>query len=367
MVPKPDVEWVKKALERLNIRVVNDRPGRRRKEEVQERLRRKITSNTSTTNIGHSLPSSLFQNTTSTPTVLGKRSPPPEYSNVISSESYPGHRLSESRTIGSYGMQGSTNSIPVLGSSGIAGMGNFDTTSFMKDEYNPIDIPNALPIRKSRFSDQDSNSYQAHSFDVATSFSGRSNPPGMDSAAESRRHYEILKEHHKNLLRELQQTTDMMQMYQNNYEQIEQESLDAMNNPVYSSATTSMMIHGAPQNSLSTSFRQTPSVSSNQQIYYSYDFPQGRSSLRAAQFPTPQRSNNFDRVGHVGLQTQDQNAKSRGISQYKAPTIPNNENTFAHNTMRYSRPNVETCDQYDRFRHGSFSEQGHHTDLNFDK
>lgn len=352
MVPKPDVEWVKKALERLNIRVVNDRPGRRRKEEIQEKLRRK--SNTGITNtIGGSLPLSL-QNVPSTQNASGKRSPPTEYSKVFPSESYPGDRLSKERIIGSFDIHGSTDSIRALGS-GFSGGRNFDTTFYMKGEYNPTDVTSALPIRQGN---------QAHSYDVATSCPGRSNPPGLDSAAESRRHYEILKEHHANLLRELQQTTDLMQMYQNNYEQIEQESLDATNSPAYSSAPTPMMIHTAPQNSSSTSFRQAPQVSSNQQMYYPYDYnTEGRGPFTTAYHPASQRSS-FDKAYQVGSQTHDHNINSRGISHYKTPL--SNENSFKHNVMHSSRPTLDMCDPYKRLKYGSFSEQEPSTDLNFE-
>jgi hypothetical protein len=156
----------------------------------------------------------------------------------------------------------------------------------------------------------------------------------------------------------------MMQMYQNNYEQIEQESLDVMNNPAYSSATTPMMIHTAPQNSSSVSFRQPHSARSNQQMYYPYDFPEGRNNFRAAHFSASQTSN-FNRADHVGLQTYDQNAKSREVSQYNAPL--SNANSSAHNAMYSSLPDVEISDQYKRLKYGRFSEQEHLADVNFDK
>mmetsp|Transcript_8290 Transcript_8290/g.15617 ORF Transcript_8290/g.15617 Transcript_8290/m.15617 type:complete len:401 (+) Transcript_8290:582-1784(+) len=355
MIPKPDVEWVKKALERLNIRVVNDRPGRRRKEEIQEKLRR--TASTSNNSVASSLPSSLLNAPySSAQNMSGRQSPPQEYAKTFSNDSYPGRRLPDSRPMGSYGIEGTTNVIP-------GGKSDFVTSSYMTGEYKPMDNGSALAIRNSRFSNRDSNRYHAHNYNV-TSLSGRSNPPGLDSAAESRRHYEILKDHHANLMRELQQTTDMMQLYQNNYEQIEQESLDVMNTPVYGSSNAPMMLHTTRQDSSSASFHQTHSVGSNEQMYYPYDYPDGRNTLRATHFPASQASN-FNRADHMGLQTHDQNTNSRGVSQYKAPM--SNVNSSARITMYSSLPNVETSDQYRRLKYNSFSEQEHIADFNFEK
>lgn len=377
MIPKPDVEWVKRALERLNIRVVNDRPGRRRKGEiVQDKLLGRKMSCSSTdlgggAGVQVSLPLSI-PNAPSCPQISGTRSPPHhEFSKVFYSQSYSSNEQPEEITIGSYGIQDNS---AAMGDTH-TGTSNFPTPSYSKDPYETTDsMPSGFPSNAeatSRFSEMGRNDYYHR---IATSFSGRSNPPGMDSAAASRHHYEILKEHHANLLRELQQTTDMMQMYQKNYQQIEQESLDAMSNSVYAAAAPS--VFHTSQQKPHMSFRpQSHSGGLGEPMYYPYDFPMERSTLRTAQPPFSQRSH-FDRINDRGLHPyHDRSTNStmqthnRGDYNMQRRTMPSsNENISAHNI---STIDSDTNIQAKRLKYGSFVEQDYlpNTRLNpkFDK
>lgn len=187
MVPKPDVEWVKSALERLNVRVVNDRPGRRRKEEV-ERDRNKASNNLLGPHMingdeqmygipfGNADCSMLF-----TPQQQFVGSIPPT-----------SHKIPMDYGMGGVSMSGQKRAF--------------------SSEDGP-DMPQLHALQMGNNSLIGQAPFQP-SFPMISA----RQIPGLDSPASCRQHYGVLKEHHDNLIRELEQTSYMMQMYQQNFQ-----------------------------------------------------------------------------------------------------------------------------------------------------
>ena len=206
MVPKPDVEWVKKALERLNIRVVNDRPGRRRKDEVLEKERKKNASGLLGPHmIGgdeqmYGLPSMGRQDKSDSSMFF---SPQQQYHSNVSSTG------NENCTNGMTGMAGcGINSL--ISSRNMAG----NKRRFSNVDGSDMAQLHALQMRNNLIAQ---NSYQQGfpPFDFGMSVAG----DNLDSSPACRQHYGVLKEHHDNLIKELHQTSYMMQMYQQSFQQ----------------------------------------------------------------------------------------------------------------------------------------------------
>lgn len=248
MVPKPDVEWVKKALEKLNIRVVNDRPGRRRKDEILEKERKKNANALLGPHMigGEELYGGLpsmarkDKNDGSMFSSFQQGFPPGM------SSAGPDQALGMSSMNAAYGMAGMAggNGNARLPSGNMSGGGM--SRRFSHDngpglsQFNPMQMGNNLPSNfennMGNMGNMGRNPYQQGilSRDFGMNSSGKI--PGLDSPGSSRQHYGVLKEHHDNLLKELQQTTYMMQMYQQNYEQQEESSVgNFMNGSVYGS------------------------------------------------------------------------------------------------------------------------------------
>lgn len=202
MVPKPDVEWVKKALERLNIRVVNDRPGRRRKDEVVERTRREHT------NMGMEMNNRDGVYGLSSQNKMGMGT-----NHQMSNMNMPYPRqggyggLPEGRDV--------PNEIAMDGMDSFNPMGMMNGRNFGGDEG----IGNFPGSMMGGVGTADMEPGINQMMDMGLPMN---DAPGMESAAASRQHFTILKEHHDNLLKELQQTTYMMQMYRRNYEDLEE-------------------------------------------------------------------------------------------------------------------------------------------------
>lgn len=201
MVPKPDVEWVKNQLEGLGIRVVNDRPGRRKKEQVikerEERKQKKMKASE------------------------------PAYLSANRNIADPGDSSIVTGGIGSYSqtfmpLLNDTSSNPFGTSSSLSGSTfppNVSSTSrsFSNEHLNPS-FPRRLSNERSPGM-ADFNPISASSLGLPNqgrrgSLTLGTGPPDI-GPSPSRQHYQILKEHHDNLLKELQQTTYMMEMYQN--------------------------------------------------------------------------------------------------------------------------------------------------------
>jgi hypothetical protein len=140
-------------------------------------------------------------------------------------------------------------------------------------QFNPMQIGNSMP---SNFeSNLSRNPYQpgllARDFGIGSGGA----IPGLESPGSSRQHYGVLKEHHDNLLKELQQTTYMMQMYQRNYEQ---KSEEPANNFMNSSMYGSNSMPGGAMGSRGDSFAFGQGQSQSRQnqgfnsaIQYPYD------------------------------------------------------------------------------------------------
>lgn len=164
MRPKPSVDWVKASLERLQLRVVNDRPGRR-KRDAPGNVRPIQTSSTILSHTGDNPTIDLFPNhmghgqmTQLTHTKTSSSPTPPHY-----------RRLSN---VGAP-YKGTVSYDPPPPQPPLRGLGG------------------AAP------SDNDGSGNQTH----------------MGEIVGSTEHYEVLKRHHFKLLREIQETTNLMNLY----------------------------------------------------------------------------------------------------------------------------------------------------------
>lgn len=281
MVPKPEVEWVKKALEELQIRVVNDRPGRRKKEQVLEEQQRARehkqkkammmksvaeqmfhsagggglnaggldtrgdtsqfgTSGVGTNNVGgtYSLQPSLndpYGNLTNPtrmpdiPTTTGLSNS--DFSRRLSNDrGFPNRRLQEeahpamaNSGLGHYDSV-SRPSFPGSGSSGAATGTGTTTGSGMGPSHVSLQSQSAGVLdnlsggtgRNDFGMNTNRMSIGSGPLDFTTQLGSLDAGVGVQRLpTPSRQHYQILREHHDNLLKELQQTTYMMEMYQN--------------------------------------------------------------------------------------------------------------------------------------------------------
>lgn len=211
MIPKPDVEWVKNTLERLNIRVVNDRPGRRKKRNINEVENSNISS--------HSSPQQRLMNLAQQQQVRGEQSILPRNAmnmNLMNADIYQGlsrgvnpasfpslagdldRRLSNPSNYGSNSQQRGLANPSVLGS--------------LPNPGNIYNIGNSIP----GFDPSPNDLQNEHLSAIHGDASQRSNNTQQQLANlvfGSNQHYEVLKEHHMNLLKELQETTTLMNMY----------------------------------------------------------------------------------------------------------------------------------------------------------
>lgn len=220
MVPKPDVKWVKQALERLGIRVVNDRPGRRKKEQVikerEEKQKRKLMSSAgdqlymAASGRGFPAASSVDQSASSQVAsasggyslMAGLPDSATNPSSLGFPSSLPGSNFPNIANSSSHQMQRRLSN---------------DIASFSRRLSNDRSAFNANTMGYDEFS---RSSFQGLP-SQGQGITGMNNPMSNLShelghvPSPSRRHYQVLKEHHDNLLKELQQTTYMMEMYQN--------------------------------------------------------------------------------------------------------------------------------------------------------
>lgn len=216
MIPKPDVEWVKTTLERLNIRVVNDRPGRRKKRgitEVDENTTRPSTSPATHRGINSHL-LSASQNVN-----MGNISHDPAFQAL-------------NRGINTFGLGGDipgrsmdrrfSNPTHYRMSSQERNLTSNNVLSSLPNPGNVYNINNSV----SGFDTASNNLQQDQQLlsnvlrgDESQRISQRSNTTQQqlaNLAFGSNQHYEVLKEHHMNLLKELHETTTLMSMYHNN-------------------------------------------------------------------------------------------------------------------------------------------------------
>jgi len=241
MIPKPDVEWVKNTLERLNIRVVNDRPGRRKKRDISE-VEQKVSS------------SGLAQ--------PGYFDMPQNRENVYAGKMHAHHahtmgmnpmNLDASYSAAGQGMSGQfppsndPSNLPDdirygynqqrrLSNPVLSTLSNPSNVFNMRDNavgqsgyqssLGDYSMLRNTGDRHSSSQDQFSIGRGAYSGEQAsrnlsnTSSSTQQQLSGLPFGSE--RHYEVLKEHHLNLLKELQETTTLMKMYHTNTQSPEQ-------------------------------------------------------------------------------------------------------------------------------------------------
>jgi len=219
MIPKPDVEWVKTTLERLNIRVVNDRPGRRKKRGINE-----VDQNTTRASTSPS---------TQTQTLLNNQMLGASSGQNVNLNNF-GHDpafQALNRGINSFNLGGD-----VTGRSLDRRLSNPSQYSVNSQDRSlaQSNVLNALPNPSNAYNmghvmssyDNSSNNYQQEQLlsnvlrgEEPQRISQRSNTTQQQLANlsfGSNQHYEVLKEHHMNLLKELQETTTLMNMYHNN-------------------------------------------------------------------------------------------------------------------------------------------------------
>ncbi len=226
MVPKPDVEWVKTTLERLNIRVVNDRPGRRKKRAINEVEKHKVAGRPSSS---PSIAQSMLNNQLSTSggqnINMGNIGHDPAFQALNrgmnsfnlsrdAASQCMDRRLSNPRQFGMNATQDRN-------------LGSNNVLNALPNPGNMYNIGNSMAGI-----DSASNNYQREQLlsnvlrgDEPQTLSQRSNTTQQqlaNLAFGSNQHYAVLKEHHMNLLKELQETTTLMNMYHNN----SQNSLD---------------------------------------------------------------------------------------------------------------------------------------------
>jgi hypothetical protein len=241
MDPKPDVEWVKMALTKLGIRVVNDRPGRRRKDEEIQQDNKPNTARKSTNNSGAGfLNSGMYQHS---------------HRNIRRHADRGEGMMSVNAAMAEVPNEISTNAFDLYHNS-VGGVSNIPTRE--ETGFNPEDFSNLMQqSRMGLLNDADVN---------ASSFQFAGPAPGMESASASRQYYAILKEHHDNLLKELQRTTYMMQIYQRNYEAMEDQPPNIMGNAMFGSDVMGISMWGQSfGNRMQPSFRQAQALDPSMQ------------------------------------------------------------------------------------------------------
>lgn len=217
MIPKPDVEWVKNTLERLNIRVVNDRPGRRKKRNINEVENiRKSSSSTSP-------PSQLKMLN-----LAQSRDQMLRNQNNLNSEA--GMQVLAGRgantnfsPLGGDAERRFSNPSQYGGNPQQRGFPNSVLASLPTNVYNRNNAAQARYENPSRdFHNDHLRSTNTLPLDDTARMGQRSNDTQQQLANlvfGSNQHYEVLKEHHMNLLKELQETTTLMDMYHRNNSQ----------------------------------------------------------------------------------------------------------------------------------------------------
>jgi len=163
MRPKPSVDWVKASLERLQLRVVNDRPGRRKRDSSGNV--RPIQSSGILSHTGENPTIDLFQNS-----MVGHGQMSQLTNNKTSTSPTQPHYRRLSNIGASY--KGTLS-------------------------YDPPPPPLGGLLGASASDNDGAGSGQTH----------------MGEVVGSTEHYEVLKRHHFKLLREIQDTTNLMNLY----------------------------------------------------------------------------------------------------------------------------------------------------------
>ncbi len=219
MIPKPDVEWVKSTLERLNIRVVNDRPGRRKKRNIED-LGESSSSSPSSSQQQKLLSHAPNRDQALHNSSMNKYNLPPDVAYHAMNQSLsqpfssmaadaPGisleRRLSNPLQYGTTSQQQRDLTNSVLSS--------------LPNPSNVYNIAGNTGVYDSSNENMHSMTSNARAENDANRMTHRSTNTQQQLANlvfGSNQHYEVLKEHHLNLLKELQETTTLMNMYHSN-------------------------------------------------------------------------------------------------------------------------------------------------------
>jgi len=269
MRPKPSADWVKSALERLNIRVVYDRPGRpflgasqgnrssdRERQKKAQHKQQQSFSSPSAPPLGESLRDD------------GIRSGVGGGGGGIARDPYGGDRaVSASATAAhAYGTnpgRGSTmQQSDISQAAGYFGAGpgaNMRRTIDERSPGAPVPNPTAGDIIEGRYP-YNASSYMYPKNDAMTAAmrgndSSKIKSPGRmentnnrypddteDAQSYDSRHYDMLKNHHMNLLRELEETTVLMNAIRRKQEhRQQQQQQEPQPQPPYAQAQSAMV------------------------------------------------------------------------------------------------------------------------------
>lgn len=212
MMPKPDVEWVKTTLERLNIRVVNDRPGRRKKREISD-LENNRQSASYSANSQQKMSNTTHVRDQAFPTSSTLTNSPEEILQSMggraNNSSFPDYGDATPRQFSNQSQYGSHS----------------QQSSYSSSVLAPLQT-NAYNMGNSVSGYQHSANGYGQDTSISRPEAGRLGYGSSSTQHQlanlvfgSTQHYEVLKEHHANLLRELQETTALMNMYFNNNQQ----------------------------------------------------------------------------------------------------------------------------------------------------
>lgn len=209
MIPKPDVEWVKSTLERLNIRVVNDRPGRRKKRNIEDLGESSSSSPSSSQqqkllshapNREQALHNSSMNKYNSLPPDVAYHAMNQSLSQPFSSMAAEAPGISLERRLSNPLQYGTTSA-----SQQHRGLAN-SVLSSLPNPSNVYNIAGNAGVYDSTNENQQS---------MSSSTRTDTQQQLANLVFGSNQHYEVLKEHHLNLLKELQETTTLMNMYHN--------------------------------------------------------------------------------------------------------------------------------------------------------
>lgn len=227
MIPKPDVEWVKSTLERLNIRVVNDRPGRRKKRNINE-----VESKTKSTSSSPPSQQNLLNLAQSRDQAVRNSHNSINLNNMNAEANY--HAFGRDVN-SSFSTSGRENTGLSMGEIFSNSSSHYGGNSQQRDLTNSV--LSSLPtnvynnVSKTRTANQNSlpttNTIQIDDSTIMDQRSMTSQQQLASMVFGSSQHYKVLKEHHTNLLKELQETTTLMNMYHQNSTQQNIDSLSA--------------------------------------------------------------------------------------------------------------------------------------------
>lgn len=221
MVPKPDVEWVKEKLEQLSLRVVNDRPGRRKKRTINEVETKSNSPSSSSSSPSHQ--KTLMNLAQSRDQAVCNSHNSMDLNNqTVGRDSF-----------ATMGAENAGNSMDRVfpnpsyyrGNSQRMGLPNSVLASLPTNVYN--NVSNTRSVYENYEYNNDPQTNTLHIDEAARMRSLTTQQRLANLVFGSYQHYRVLKEHHTNLLKELQETTTLMNIYHRNNSQQNIDSLTA--------------------------------------------------------------------------------------------------------------------------------------------